>query len=308
MKNTLLVILALVLALAMATGCGLIKKQAEPIEIIIGEDVPASPAPPAPSAPSAPSTSPAPAENALKGWPSEYLPPGFPVYPNGVVAIVDHTKRGVSVFLNETDVETLNSYVQAVEANGWEKDNTSRDGEYILSKDGMFVNTYPHLRLEGQVGIEYIHINQDWWPVWPDMDWTGIPAALPEYPSENINVIVTGLEAVYARIGDSSKTDFIKYFDDVVKAGWDYHSIDVDSDLFTIFFLDEGPDIFTILLEKDNWSLYLTHDKDDDFGDGEDNSRVDILVIPDNFSDDDFAYDFRVIYKAYSQLPESYWS
>jgi hypothetical protein len=90
--------------LALATGCELFKKQAEPIEIIIGEDVPASPASPASPAPAspAPSTPPAPIKIEEAGF--VYADPQFKMFiyiNNGEWEYIKDRKLGQVYFYNQ---------------------------------------------------------------------------------------------------------------------------------------------------------------------------------------------------------------
>jgi hypothetical protein len=267
MKKILLVLLVLILVVTLTTGCGIMKAlnnlNNEGIEITISdEDAP---------------TSPAPSASGAKGWPTEDLAPGIPVYPNGIVTESSVTKEdGKSVafiYLDNSDEKTFRSYINGLKADGWEQ-TVSQDFEtylrYSLNNGEIFLTgefeknlfSVTLMYTFGKQTVtepEIIEWSEDWqtdtdmdWSDmgWPDLDWVGLPAELPEYTDGNFGGSIVTLYSVEISYYNTSKSAFEKYFEKVVKAGWIHK------------FTDETNGEITIKLEKGEWKLYLLYNKD----------------------------------------------
>ena len=150
MKRTLVIVLALILVLALAAGCG--NGGGEPqdgpesADAGTGLDITIGDAPDGDGGGS-----------ALPGWPTADLPPGFPVYPSGVieaVEMVDEDSLGIRISgTNEADFD---AYLKALEAAGWEQKYPTDPGlSAELTKDMYWVGL--NYFEGGNVGVAVYH-------------------------------------------------------------------------------------------------------------------------------------------------------
>ena len=232
MKKTLLIVLALVLVLTMAVGCG--SRNApdgssnEPLNVGIG----------GPGSGSGGNDS-GRGDSGAEGWPAAKLPQGFPAYPNGVVIQADEDDDlGLIIVISETDEATHGAYLKTLEAAGWtipdwyqttgtdvamEKDN------YRLMID--FYDTYIFDEESGDL-IDSVDVHMiigaheystDLGYEWP----TDLPFDLPAYPEgEIMQVRMTDDGGVSITIGKTSRATFDRYKDMMTNEGWIYTETD----------------------------------------------------------------------------------
>lgn len=147
-------------------------------------------------------------------WPTDKLPAGFPVYPNGEISFVDVNDDGsVNIFIENSDEKTVEAYKATLKAAGWEYDELG----YNAYKDDLVASV--NWLEGGLVSIDVgVYKPTEWLKGWP----TNMPVKIAKYPDGDIKN--TGGDpsgwGVYIIIEKTSKASYEKYLDTLVADGW----------------------------------------------------------------------------------------
>lgn len=211
MKKILLIALAVILILALCAGCGSKADNSATEQSGLGDiTVPA----PGNAAGSGGENNTAADFDAMEGWPTSDLPPGFPEYPDGEV-MYNLGDGSVYITIFDTNANTFAGYLKALVEFGLED-------ELVADEDGTYTGIIGDLVISLYFDEEYEYVNlivsklEDM-PV--GAEW---PNEIPEYTDGEIDFISQhDSGSVTISVSETSLASVKAYADILVKAGWE---------------------------------------------------------------------------------------
>jgi len=193
------------------------------------------------------------------GWPTDHLPPDFPVYPNGEFEYFLHDKGVVVIAVDNTDKNAYEGYIDDLKAWGFKFEEPDPvvypdgydDGYYIFETESwmLILSAAPDFN---RVSITLGPINDtdtgdgpatEYTKGWPTDE---LPAGFPVYPGGEPEYTIIGSH-VLVFVANTDRNAFEGYMDTLIAWGFEFGAPDSKGEYigykenweFTIIFLED---------------------------------------------------------------------